>query len=141
MVEFKQRQIVSLSRLAKNDHVLDSNLFNTFKPIYYFSRINGLMPYSIECDLKGQIQRPRIDKLDVVWFVVSSSIYLYATIGSFKYLDIFNQALKILVLFDNFHLTLGLTFALLLIANDMCKRFTFVDLLIKFNNFDREVTQ
>lgn len=139
MVEFKQRQTAPSPTLDKSSRLLDSSFFNAFKPIYHFSRAIGLMPYSIECDSKGIIQRSRVGKLDIAWFIVSLSIYMFAALASFKYLDVYDNALKILVVCDNFHLTLGLSFGFLLIANDMCKRFTFVDLLQKFNIFDKEV--
>lgn len=97
------------------------------------------MPYSIECDLIGTIQRPRVNKLDILWFIISLGIYLSAAIASFKYLDVSEKALHILVVCDNYHLTLGLSFGFLLIANNMCKREKLVDLLRKFNDFDKEV--
>lgn len=140
MIEFKQRQTNAVrSTLANSNELKDSNFFNSFKPIYYFSRVFGLLPYSIVCDPKGVIQGPCISRLDISWFIISLSVYLFAALASFQYMDYEDNALNILVLCDNYHLTLGLGFDFLLIVDDMCKRFKFVDLLKKFNSFDNEV--
>lgn len=97
------------------------------------------MPYSIACDPMGTIQGPRANKFDISWSIISLSTYLFATVASYQYMEHYNDALNILVLCDNFHLTLGLSFGVLLIVSDMCNRFKFVDLLNKFNIFDKEV--
>lgn len=97
------------------------------------------MPYSIECDAKGKIKGPHANKLDLSWFTISLGIYLFAALGSFKYLDVYNNALRILVVCDNYHLTMGLSFGFLVIVNDFCKRFKLVDLLREFNIFDNKM--
>lgn len=120
-----------------------SNFMDSFRPIYYFLRTLGLMPFSIGRNTSGNISSPRVNKLDAVRFVASIIIYSIATFISFKYVKFrrdSNTKLRMLVLSDNLHLTFGLMFCVLTIGMDMYNRFKLTDLLKKFTIYDKHVS-
>lgn len=47
-----------------------------FRPIYYFSRALGLMPYSVIYNLNGEIQEHRFHIGDGLWLLSSSCLYI-----------------------------------------------------------------
>lgn len=123
---------------AKHRDLLDS-----FQPIYYFSRLFGLMPFTIGRSSSGNISGPRVNKLDAVWLVAAISIYSLATVVSFKYVK-FDQepstkCWNMLINSTNWHLTLGLIFCGLFIGVDLYNREKLVDLFKRFAIFDKDL--
>lgn len=49
-----------------------------FQPIYYFSRVIGLMPYSLVYNSNGEIQEHRIYIRDGLW--LATSIFVYSSV-------------------------------------------------------------
>lgn len=123
---------------AKHKDFLDS-----FRPIYYFSRSFGLMPFSIGRSSSGNILGPRVHKFDAVWFVATILIYALATVVSFKYVKFkqeSNTQLNMLVISNNWHLTSGLLFCVVIIGMDLYNRDKLVDLIKRFTVFDKQVS-
>lgn len=125
----------------KKDSKQIFNFSHSFRPIYIVSRILGQMPFSIAYHLNGEIPGSRVTKLDVVWFIISSSIYIYATLLSSKCIYVtleYNftstSTLGVVIIFASL-LILGL----LSIVFDMCCRLKFMDILNKFIIFDKKV--
>lgn len=46
-----------------------------FRPIYYFSRLFGFMPFTIEFTPNGDILRIQVTKFDIIYFVVTIFVY------------------------------------------------------------------
>lgn len=44
-------------------------LYDCIKPVYFVSRMCGLMPFSIRCDSNGQVQEARVGPFDALWFI------------------------------------------------------------------------
>lgn len=121
------------------------DFLDSFQPIHYFSRSFGLMPFSIKRSSCGNILGPRVKKFDAVWLVATILIYLLATVVSSKYVK-FEQGSKtqcwnMLVMSNNWHLTLGLMFCILFNGMDLYNRKKLVNLFKGFAAFDKEVSR
>lgn len=115
---------------------------HSYQPIYIVSRIFGLMPFSIELDSNGVIQRPAINKLDALWFLVSMIAYICIMYFSFEFFHSEKNVYTLTTIsyvgsFLVFRISLIL--CLLAIILDMCFRFNFVDMFKKIAMFDQKV--
>lgn len=119
------------------------NFAFSFRPIYYFSRVFGLMPFSIVYDSNGDPQVPRVGIFDLLWFVISICIYLPFVYYCYKQLAISNdQSVPILFLLGAYILQmLDLIYGVLIIGIDMYNRFKLVGILKKITAFDKEVDE
>ena len=52
------------------------NFMDSFRPVYYFSRIFGLLPFSFIYDSNGDVQKTKITKFDGLWFLISMFVYV-----------------------------------------------------------------
>lgn len=122
------------------------NFLSSFKLNYYFLRAFGLWPFSFVLDSNGKIQKPKITKIDLLWFIIS--MFLYPSVSIVFYVN--SQALivelidsKILSYLnhgDSVRIALSLIFVSLSIAIDMFNRFKLVNLLNGFFQFDGAVS-
>lgn len=121
------------------------NFFHSFRPIYYFSRSFGFMPFSIVCNSNGTIQGPTIRSFDMFWFTFSIFLYLSSAFLSFKnaqfLLNSNSTESVILIGADYFILLSGLIFGAIIIVMDMCNRFKLVGILKNIKIFDEEASQ
>ena len=115
----------------------------SFLPIYYFSRLFGLMPYSIVYDSIGEIQTPRVRTIDGIWFIISICIYVLAAFTNFqsitspKEMTMVSDALY----FGHYMLLIeGLLVSAVSIGFDMHNRYKLVTILKAFICFDKEVS-
>lgn len=117
------------------------DFWDGFKPVYYFSRAFGLLPFSIRRDANGEVQEPTVNKIDGVWFLFTIVVFLTASQFSHRYISAFNSSsqMYVSVLLDNFRLVLSLIFGAVMIALDMLNRFKLVKLWKLFIIFDKEV--
>lgn len=120
------------------------DFMNTFKPLYYFLRALGLMPFSIERTANGSIWRPKVKVLDILWllsviFIHTSTTIIYFKCPNNKLSSKSHNTYKGFIA-RNLHLAVGLTSCVLFILMDLYNRYDLVDLLKKFSIFDKEVT-
>lgn len=127
----------------KRDHLKRRpDIIYSYRPIYYFSRFFGLLPFSLRYDSNGEIQMPKISKLDGVWFVISIVIYLaLAKMVSLSIEIQKNASSPILILGNKLLLMFGLIYGAIMIVENMCSRFRFVGILKMFTAFDKEASQ
>lgn len=113
----------------------------SFRPFYYFSRMVGLMPFSIIYDTNGQIQGPKARLYDVVWFVISMCVYLFIVYNSYGGTQFTSDGMMptILTLAESFQTIVCTISELVTIAMDMYNRRRMIDILKMFNAFDKEV--
>lgn len=119
------------------------NFAYCFRPIYYFSRIFGYMPFTIIYDSSGAIQKPKIRIFDLIWFILS---FLIQTIPPLMYVQ--NEGLSIhyatsfiLSRIDIILVNFWMTYIIVSIAMDMYNRFILIEILKRINNFDEEVIE
>lgn len=55
-----------------------------FRPIHYFSRAIGLMPYTVVYNLNGEIQEHRFHIRDGLWLLSSICLYLLVILHVFR---------------------------------------------------------
>lgn len=113
----------------------------SFRPIYYFSRMFGLMPFSIINDSNGEAQEPRISKLDGLWFVVAICTYLamgYITYENAAPKDPNSMPYKLLFV-DSIIFFPEIILGIFIIGFEMCNRFKLINILKEFITFDTEV--
>lgn len=119
------------------------NFLYSFRPVYYFSRVFGFMPFTMVCGSNGTIQGPAVRLLDIFWFLISICLYISSALLSFqnaqfpKNFD--NTESLILITADYFILLSGLAFGVVVIVMDMFNRYKFVEILQNINTFDAEV--
>lgn len=111
------------------------------RPIYYMSRVCGLLPFSIARNSNGEIQAPRIRILDCLYFTLSIVWYIFLTYSSYHEIQNWPSLNKSQVLtVSNYSLLiLGLIFGALTITMDMFNRTRLVEILKKFIRFDKNV--
>lgn len=118
------------------------NFVYGFSPVYYISRVFGLMPFSIICDHRRGIYKPQVKLLDGVWFLLSIFMYISMAIATYVNLSLprdTNTASFILSLGDSMLLIVGLIYSALIIVFDMLNRQRLTEILNKFITFDKEV--
>lgn len=67
----------------------DFNFAYGFRPIYYSSRIFGLMPFTFVYNSKGKIDGSKVELVDILWLIISITINLtmaFMILGSTQYL-------------------------------------------------------
>lgn len=117
----------------------------SFRPIYYFSRVCGMTPFSIVHDLNGDILNANVRKRDVVWLIISTLFCLSMGLYMLKYMK-FSQDLNkptdhgILLLGAYILSTMVLIFGVIFSALDIWNRFKLVSILNMFNSFDKEAS-
>lgn len=148
MIKFTRQNMRLEQSMAKQHRAKDvsdqlqSNFLQSFKPIYYFSRVFGLMPFSIVCNSSGEIQKHRVNRFDAAWFIVSICVFSLVAFLTYEHLIyVHNDAfiLNSIVFFDNIHITMELVFAVLFIGMDMYNRSYIVDMMKLLATFDKEV--
>lgn len=111
------------------------------RPIYYISRVCGLLPFSVTRNLNRDIEAPRMNTFDRLFFTLSICWYLFLTYTSFCHIQHW-QSLNIshVLTIGNYSLLMiGLIFGVLTITMDMLNRNRLVDILKKFIIFDQNV--
>lgn len=124
----------------KQDQFRKMNFAFSFQPIYNFSRIFGLMPFSIIYDSNGYLLGIKTWPLDYLWFVVSICSYILMTLVAYKYLALKQdpRVPYVLTFSDHMLLILGLISGAFFISLDFYNRSKFFDVMKQFNAFDRE---
>lgn len=118
------------------------DFWDTFKPVYYFSRAFGLLPFSIGRDSNGIIYKPKVNTFDGIWFLFTIVAFLSAAVLSqhyMKFQDLTTQ-IYISIVLKNIQITLSSIFGILLIGMDMYNRFKIFEILKRFITFDNEVS-
>lgn len=113
----------------------------SLRPIYYFSRGVGLLPFSFIRNSNGEIQGTRVTVLDSLWFVTSICMYLFMAFICYKSVELPrdpNHSL-ILVIGDSLLIISGLVYSAVAVIVDMSNRVKIVNVLKKLTEFDKEV--
>lgn len=114
----------------------------SFRLIHIVSRIFGLMPFSIVCQANGDIDRPTVTKIDILWFLISMFVYSFGifTLSQLIFPRGSNiYASHLVVLSDNITIALGLVLGFFAIVFDMNNRSKLVGIVKKISLFDKKV--
>lgn len=112
------------------------------RPIQFYSRIFGLIPFSIVRGANGEILEPRVKLFDFLWFIVAICFYLWLSVAHVRALETQqNPTHTILLLGDFILIASGIAFGAVVVVMDMFNRFRIVDILRKFTIFDKRVSK
>lgn len=143
----KQAQMPFYQRTEANTTKKISKNFNfmhSFRPIYYYSRVCGLMPFTITYNSRGLIHGLKVETMDILWFGIS--ILLNLTLAFLISKDTENlQEIKngsIILMGGGYLLQISsMIFDAVFIVIDMSVRYKLVNILRKINIFDEKVSQ
>lgn len=140
----KHSRIVLVDNLIKSSMTFKArptkimNFGSVFHPLYYLSRIWGLVPFSIVTKSNGDVQNPKIHLRDVLFFAISFKIrLLFSFISHKRYMELgkANTLDLCVYLFEEFSFLYGILIAIM----NVCNRFKLMDMLKMYNHFDKEV--
>lgn len=115
------------------------NFANVFRPIYYFMRAFGYMPFTIVYDSIGEIRQSSVTTLDILWLLISLCVHLLIIYLDTMWNDSTNHISTLDVLLNQMFIIIEAIVCLIAIIMDLCNRFKFIDILRKFGQFDKEV--
>lgn len=145
MVQVCSTKIPSGFDVNGKNHSRVINFVDIFRPVYYFLRFCGQMPFSIVPSLhSGALLQPRVNKRDAIWFFISMCLYTAMAWRTFYKLTAKLDENKIVcVLFTGNSLlhVMTMVFGVVKLVMDMCNRYKLVRILNKFSQFDQEVRQ
>ena len=119
------------------------NFAHSFRPIYYFCRAFGLMPFKITYHSNGTIQGFEVGTIDIIWFIMSLTFNLILAFALLKHpqhmQDI--RAMSIILVGGDFILQIiSMIFDAIIVGMDMCNCSKLARILKKLNIFDEEVS-
>lgn len=123
-------------------HTKIINFAESFRPIYYFARFCGQMPFSIVRSSNDEYRHSQVSKYDAFWFILSICLYLavsYRTCQILSFEINANKTEHVLFLGNATLHVMTMTFGILKVAMDMYNRHKLVYILNKFIQFDQEV--
>lgn len=128
-----------VSANERNSRKID--FFHTIRPIYFFSRVAGLMPFSLVRRANGEVRDIRVGAFDCLWFLVSIFLYLWLAFMCYQNVQLRKDANKsyIMILVSNVRVIFGLMVGVIAIGMDMYNRSRFIDIFKRFTVFDTEV--
>lgn len=117
------------------------NFAYSLLPLYYFSRVFGLLPFTILYDTNGDVRGARVTLFDIFWFIISVCIFLSLAVFSYSIINLPDgpNESPTLILGDYILLIVGLFYGAAIIVYDMCNRLRLIDIIKKFTIFDKEV--
>lgn len=118
-----------------------SNFEHGFRPLYYFSRLAGLWPFTIIHHSNETNLRARFDYFDGLWFVLTVCLYLALAFISYENLTSIQNQNEVFIarfVLYAFRITCFM-FGVLGIVLDTINRNKLINILQKFIVFDKTV--
>lgn len=114
---------------------------HAIRPVYYFSRLTGQWPFSVIHDSKGTLQRARVGFFDILWPILVICINLTLSLDSFDQLkeDQEKNVIRIRSAVEYLLDMCSFLFVAIGIVLGVINCNKLVDILRKFNAFDKEV--
>lgn len=118
------------------------SVYQSFRPIFIFSRCFALIPFSIETSQLGEVERANLTFLDLIWPCIATAIYLGLTVLSFfgaigTKSDM--RTTHILVIGDRLLFMFGVTIGTASITMNLINRNRLLWNIQQFEAFDKEV--
>lgn len=117
---------------------------HSFRPIYYFNRVYGFLPFTIIYNSRGTVHGHAVETHDILWLGISITINLmlaFLISKDTEFLQDSKDGSIILVGGDYLAHIFTMIFDTILIGTDLCIRYKLVNVLKKINNFDEKVSQ
>lgn len=121
---------------------MKKDVFSIALWIYVLARCFGFWPFSIKFSDKQKSGKVVITLLDILWVLGAMSAYGLCCWFSFFYIDLKNQPFSQLEIFlASWAQFSGITIAMLSIILDLINRSRIWSIIVKFSEFDEEVTK
>lgn len=119
------------------------NFCYNVRPIHIYSRVFGLIPYSVVQSKNGDTYEARVSVFDFVWFIISICLYLLLGFAYVQTIAVPTNPDEsyILAVGDGILISMGVFSGAIMVAMDMLNRFKTVDIIKKFSIFDKKVGQ
>lgn len=111
------------------------NFMHSFRPVYYISRIFGLMPFTIIYHSNCRLLQSKVTKFDALWLATSVVLYSLSTF----LVKIYHGSVFLLLLANTFA-KIGLCYCAVIIVVDMCNRWKYIEIFRKITAFDKEAS-
>lgn len=145
MVQVCSTKIPSEFDVNAKIHSKALKFVDIFRPVYYFLRFCGQMPFSIVPSLNSKsLLQPRVNKRDALWFFISMCLYsviAWRTIGKLTAKLDENKIVCVLFTGNSLLHVITMMFGIVKLIMDMYNRHKLVNILNKFTQFDREVRE
>lgn len=118
------------------------NFAYCFRPIHYFARVGGQMPFTITYSANGATVGAKVYKRDLIWSTISLCIhifFIYDAIEDFKSIGHSTTNMTPLVVCNLSMYIISLLFGISVMALDFANRFKIVKMLHEITIFDKEV--
>lgn len=128
--------------LGKNENRSQpQNYVNSFRPIYYFSRVAGLMPFSIVWNPKEEYYMTQVRIIDGFWFTLIACVNLLVIyfVHQKNHSALTQYLPYLFTLVGTTNRIISQIFGAALIVMDMFNRSKMIDILNMFNLIDKEV--
>lgn len=118
------------------------SVYHSFRPLFIYSRCFGLIPFAIQTNLFGEVQRVKSSFLNLAWPCIA--ILLYLSIGIFDILTPNNprndlRTTYILVLGDQIIFVSKAVMSISSVLMDLVNRKRILRNIQRFEAFDKEV--
>lgn len=115
----------------------------SFRPIYYFMRSFGRMPFTVIYDSNGAAQETRVTPVDIIWFLIALSLYLLAINGDQMWENTYKiwSSTEMFILTNKIWTYLEVILCMFCVIMDLCNRFKLIEIVKNFGIFDKEVSQ
>lgn len=114
-----------------------------FRPIYYFARVCGQMPFTITSHTNSAIVGVKVHKRDIIWFAISMSIQISFIWMAITFYKSYQQEKEFTstIYFGNLTIWfISLLVGICVMTLDLaCNRLKIVRILNKITVFDTEV--
>lgn len=119
---------------ARHEH--SNNLLGMFRPIYIYSRIYGLFPFSVNLELN----KPIVTKVDFLIFVLHLMLYTgYASLNIYSNTNKHAKIPTVIEIGNRINLVCGISSGIVVIVFDLLNRKNVWKIFQKFESFDRVV--
>lgn len=143
VVEFESsKEAYTLHEIALKMANPITSFTSSLKIIYIFSRVCGLLPFSVARQANGEIRENRVNVFDFLWFIVWVLVMSYLAINCVNVTK-FPENPNIphaLTIGHPVLITLGYAYAAIGTVFDMCNRFKLMEMAKSFTAFDKEVS-
>lgn len=117
------------------------DIIHGFRPIYYFSRIFGLMPFSIRYDSNRVHHEPKVHVFDLILFLlfIISSITILDS-GFKGIMDVHNLRMPLMAAYVKVIEMIAMISSAIIFGLEMYNRYNLICILTNFNTFDKNVS-
>lgn len=129
--------------LDRNEILLkDINFAYNIKPVHFFSRLFGLMPFGMVQKLNSDVFEPQVNIFEIIRFIFAIFVYLFLAFFYFRMMKLPSDGNEsnVLMLGDKLLISSGLIIAAIMVIKNMIDRFKLIDISNKFISFDKKVS-